>query len=74
VLEILCAMALISPALSSSFNKLAPIAAMAIAGEMLVFCALHIVSGNLSNIGPMAYWLIVAILCSIIAYGRMTGI
>lgn len=73
VLEMICAIALILPALNPSFSKLVPIAAIVIAGEMLAFCAIHVVSGNAANLGPMVYWLVVAVLCSFIAYGRLTG-
>jgi hypothetical protein len=69
LIEILCAVALILPAFTS-FNKSAPIAAILIAVEMLAFCALHIASGNIGNIGPMIYWLVVAVICGFVAYGR----
>jgi len=74
VIEILCAVALVLPAVNSSFGKLAPIAAIVIAVEMLAFCAIHIASGNVGNVGPMIYWLVVAAICGFIAYGRMVTI
>ncbi|MFC6631675.1 DoxX family protein [Microbulbifer taiwanensis] len=47
-----------------------PIAAACIAVEMLVFCGLHIASGD-TNYGPMIYWLVVAAICTFIVYGRL---
>jgi len=69
VIELLCAVALILPAFSKSLNVLAPVAAVLIAAEMLLFCALHIASGD-ANYGPVVYWLVVAAVCAFIAYGR----
>lgn len=68
--ELLCGLALVLPALSKPLGVLAPIAAICIAAEMLLFCALHLSSGD-KNYGPMAYWLVVAALCAFIAYGRL---
>ncbi|MDB5106352.1 MAG: hypothetical protein JWP91_4041 [Fibrobacteres bacterium] len=69
VLELLCALALILPFFSKPLAGLAPIAAVIIAAEMLVFCGLHLASGT-ANYGPLGYWLVVAALCAFIAYGR----
>jgi hypothetical protein len=71
VIEILCAIALLLPALNSSFGGLAPMGAIVIAVEMVVFCVLHIASGNRGKAGPMIYWLLVAGICALIAYGRL---
>lgn len=68
-LELLIAVALIAPAFSKSLAMSAPIAAIGIAVEMLLFTALHVQSGNAGK-GPIAYWLVVAILSGVIAYGR----
>lgn len=70
VIELLCALGLILPAFNKSLGLLAPIAAVLIAAEMLLFCVLHISSGE-SNYGPMIYWLVVAAICAFIAYGRL---
>lgn len=70
VVEILCAVALVLPALGSSFDRLPAIGATIIAADMLVLCATHIASGNASNVGPMIYWLVVATLCGFVAYAR----
>jgi hypothetical protein len=67
--ELLFSLALILPALHKPFAILAPIAAACIAVEMLLFCAVHVYSGNAAH-GPMVYWLVVAAICAFIAYGR----
>jgi hypothetical protein len=67
--EVLCAVGLILPALNKRFTNLAPIAAVCIAGEMLLFCVLHLMSGE-TNHGEMIYWLAVALVCAFVAYGR----
>jgi hypothetical protein len=69
VLELLWSLALVLPALHKSLAILAPIAAICIAAEMLLFCGLHISSGD-KNYGPMVYWLVVAAISAFIAYGR----
>ncbi|MDQ8757564.1 DoxX family protein [Sphingosinicella sp. LHD-64] len=67
--ELLCSLALILPLFSKPLAILAPIAAVCIAAEMLIFCALHLRSGD-GTYGPMIYWLVVAAVCAFIAYGR----
>lgn len=67
--ELLCAMGLILPAFYRRLAILAPIAAACIAAEMLLFSGVHIYSGD-ANYGPVFYWLVVAAVCTIIAYGR----
>lgn len=47
----------------------APAAAACIAAEMLLFCALHAVSDSEER-GPVAYWLVVAVISGFLAYGR----
>jgi hypothetical protein len=69
VIELLCAVALILPAFNKSLSIVAPAAAIFIAAEMLLFCALYISSGD-ANYGPMIYWLVVAAVAAFIAYGR----
>ena len=70
VIEILCAVGLIAPALNRGLARLAPLAAIVIAGEMLAFCALHFFSRD-RDYGEVVYWLIVAAVCAFIAYGRL---
>lgn len=60
---------LILPAVYKPLAILAPIAAVFIAAEMLLFSGLHIYSGD-PNYGPVIYWLVVAAICAFIAYGR----
>ncbi len=69
VLELLIAVALVLPAFSRSLAILAPIAAGLIGLEMLLFCALHLASGD-PNHGSLVYWLVVAGLCALLAAGR----
>lgn len=69
VVEILCSLCLIVPAVYKPLAILAPIAAVAIAAEMFAFCAIHMKSGETNN-SPMIYWLVVAAICAFIAYGR----
>ena len=70
VVELFCAIALVVPALNRSLALVIPVAAVIIIAEMLVFSGLHLFSGT-SNFGPMAYWLVVAVICAFIAYGRL---
>ena len=69
VIELLCSLALVLPAVYGPLAILAPIAAACIAAEMLIFCWLHLRSGD-PNHGLMIYWLVVAAICAFVAYGR----
>lgn len=69
VFELLCSLGLVLPALNKPLAILAPVAAVCIAAEMLLFCGLHIRSGD-ANYGHVIYWLVVAAICAFIAYGR----
>jgi len=69
VIELLCSVGLILPALNKRLAVAAPIAAVCIAAEMLLFCGLHLQSGAANN-NRMIYWLVVAAICALIAYGR----
>lgn len=68
-LEIVCSLCLIVPIFYKPLAILAPIAGIFIAIEMLIFCGLHLSSGD-GSFGPMIYWLVVAALGAFIAYGR----
>jgi hypothetical protein len=70
VFELLCSLALILAAFNKSLGKLVPLGAICIAAEMLLFTGLHFYSGNASY-NNVIYWLIVAIFCAFIAYGRI---
>jgi hypothetical protein len=70
IVELLCSVALILPSMSQRFAILAPIAAACIGAEMLLFTGLHISSGEASY-SPVIYWLVVAAVCALIAYGRL---
>lgn len=67
--EILFSICLVVPLVYKPLAFLAPTAAVLIAAEMLLFTALHFSSGD-SGRGPVIYWLVVAIICGFIAYGR----
>ena len=68
-IELLCGVALVIPAVYRPLAILAPIAALVIAAEMLLFCAVNLRSGTTDK-GPIFYWLVVAIVCAFVAYGR----
>lgn len=70
VFELLCSLALILPAFNKSLAILAPVAAACIGVEMLLFTALHIYSGS-ADYGPVMYWLVVAVICAFVTYGRL---
>lgn len=69
VVELLCALALLLPALKKSLGNLVPVAAATIAAEMALYCGLHLSSGD-AGFGPVVYWLVVAALAGFISYGR----
>lgn len=69
VAELLVSVGLILPALHPPLTVLAPVAAACIAAEMLLFSGVHLYSGD-ANHGPMIYWLVVALICAFVAYGR----
>lgn len=68
-IELMLSLDLLLPALSRRLAILAPIAAGLIGAEMLLFCALHLQSGD-PNRGPLTYWGVVAVWCAFVAYGR----
>jgi uncharacterized membrane protein YphA (DoxX/SURF4 family) len=67
--EILCSLCLILPAFYKPLAMLVPVAAICIAIEMLFFSGMHIYSGD-KNYSSIIYWLVVAAVCAVIAYGR----
>ncbi len=69
IIELLCALGLVVPAVSRSLGMLAPIAALIIVAEMLLYCALHVSSGS-GDTGELVYWLVVAAVSAFVAYGR----
>ena len=70
VLELVCALSLILPAFYKPVAILVPIAALCIAAEMFLFCAMHLASDEASH-GQLIYWLVVAVICGFLAYGRL---
>lgn len=69
VFELLIGLCLVLPAFYKPAAILIPVAAVCIVVEMLLFCALHLRSGD-ANYGPMIYWLVVAVLAASLAFGR----
>ncbi|MEX0771990.1 MAG: DoxX family protein [Balneolales bacterium] len=69
-IEFLCAFALILPLFSELMPQLAPVAAVVIAVEMLLFSGIHISSKKKEN-SQLIYWLVVAAICAFIAFGRL---
>lgn len=69
-IELLCALGLLLPALGKPLGRLAPLAALCIAAEMLLFCGVHFAAGDASWNHP-GYWLTVAAVCGFIAWGRL---
>jgi hypothetical protein len=70
IVELACVAGFLMPAFFSTLAALAPAAAAVIAAEMLLYCGLHLASGDPSY-GPIGYWLVVAALSAFIAYGRL---
>jgi hypothetical protein len=69
VFELACVVGLVIPLLYKPIAILAPLAAIGIGAIMLLYCVLHLMSGDPSH-GQMIYWLVVAAVCAFIAYGR----
>jgi hypothetical protein len=69
IIEVVLSLCLILPAFDKSRGILAPIAAACIAAEMLIFCAVHLSSGE-KNHSPIVYWSVVAAICAFVAFGR----
>ena len=69
VVELLCVAGLVLPIFNKQLGKLAPIAALLIIAEMLLFTAVQVSSGTGSS-GEIIYWLVVAVVCAFVAYGR----
>jgi len=70
VIEILCSVGLIIPAAYKPLAILAPIAALYIVAEMLLYYGLNIFSGTV-DYGSLIYWLVIAVIGAFIAYGRL---
>jgi len=70
VVELVCVVGLILPALKKSLALLAPVAAAIIAAEMLFYCAVFFHAGS-TDYGQLIYWLVVAAFCALIVVGRL---
>ncbi len=71
VLELVCAAGLVVPARSRRLSLMAPVAAGCIAAEMLLFCGVHVASGEGTR-GQLVYWIGVAVISALLGYGRLT--
>ena len=69
VVEILAAILLVLPLAYPPAANLVTTGAGLILLEMLIFCALHVISRN-KNHKQIIYWLVVAVICAFIAYER----
>ena len=70
VFDLIMSAALILPALFPSLGILAPIAALYVTAEMLLFIGLHL-SSRAENHGEIVYWTVVAIVSGFLAFGRL---
>lgn len=66
--ELLCAAGLVIPMFASRRDNLAFAGALGIVAEMLMFCGVHLASGD-RNPGPMIYWLVVAAVAGFVSFG-----
>lgn len=69
VVELIVAVGFVLPAVVKPLGILAPIAAVCIAAEMLIFCAVFLFARSTAY-GHLVYWLVVAAICAFVAYGR----
>ncbi len=69
VIELLCSLGLILPAINRHLGMLAPVAATYIVAEMLLFSGVDIFSRN-PDYNHVMYWLVVAAISAFVAYGR----
>lgn len=70
VIELLCVFLMFLPVLKKFSHRPAAFAALVIAAEMLMYCGIHLASGDPNN-GPMVYWLSVAAFCGFLAFARL---
>ena len=70
IVELLCALGLVVPAVNKRLGILAPIAAAFIIVEMLLFSVVHLASGSAEH-AQLVYWLVVAAISGFLVYGRL---
>jgi xanthine/uracil/vitamin C permease (AzgA family) len=70
VVEFFFALGLVLPFFFKPLAILAPLAAAGIAAVMLLYSGLHLYSGE-PNHGELVYWLVVAVVCAFVIYGRL---
>jgi hypothetical protein len=69
IIELVCSVGLVLPAVNRSLAIVTPVAATIIAAEMLLFCGVHLASGIADHV-RLVYWLVTAALCAVLAFGR----
>ncbi len=69
VIELLCGIGLILPAINKRLGATAVASAAFVAAEMLLLCIVSAFSGNM-NAGHIIYWLVVAAFSLFVVYGR----
>jgi hypothetical protein len=70
VVELVCALALVLPAVHRRLGILVPVAAGYVIAEMLLFCVVALASHSAAP-GELIYWLVVAVVCAFLVYGRL---
>lgn len=69
-LEVLCAIGLLIPVMNKRLGRLVPIAALALAAEMLLYIGIGVHSG-LAVASHLTYWGVLVAIEAFIAYGRL---
>jgi hypothetical protein len=72
VVELLCALALLAPVFRRRMGRFVPVAAAYVAAEMVLFSVLQLRAGS-GDAGSLVYWLVVALVCAFVAWGRRAG-
>lgn len=71
IIEMVAVVGFLAPVFGPRYGLTPPVAAGVILVEMLLFCVLHLTSGETKH-GPLGYWLVVAAVCGFIIYGRVS--
>jgi NADH:ubiquinone oxidoreductase subunit K len=69
-IEVLCGLGLVLPVYRKIKPALVPASALVIAGEMILFCGLHLKSGATDR-GPLTYWAVISMLSGSVVAGRL---
>ena len=71
IVDILLAIGLVLPGLMPTLAVLAPVAALGVVAEMVLFSVVHL-NAQGGERGQLVYWLVVAALCTFVAFGRLS--